>query len=367
MKLTDEKVSKLRASKKTLGAEVKKLPPAVFNLYPRSFMSILASPPGVGKTWLTLYIAAAGSIGYDVLGKPIIPVKTVIMSGETGTDMLIRRLQSTNWIYDEKNVSLYSSFDLNMAGINTNLETEEGRAIFIQILTDEQPDCVIFDTLIAFHEFDESNQKEMTRLFLYLCKLAHAFNFALVLNHHTRKRSAQNPNRALEQDDIIGSSAGIRLAAAAFILQPQDEERTAFVLKNVKSWSKKIPSISFTMKEKPIDFIIKNNAIEDETIKDEVKTIVLQNAIKGACFRVKDMAIKLDCTERTIRRYLEEYTMPDEELGTILLNRIQVGAETLYVGTLTLAELSSYKKQAGLMEVNNAEAKYKPAFTGNVF
>ena len=372
MKLTDEQRKKIKAQRKTLADRPKEKPELVFGLFPKGFMSIVASPPGIGKTWLTLYITANGSKGYDVFGQVDVVQKSVIMSGETGVDMLIQRINQTPWEFDPDKVALYSSFQMSMAGIETNLNTEEGRNTLVEIIVDEHPDVLFFDTLISFHSFDESKQAEMSRLYLFLCKLATTFNFALVLNHHTRKRSSQNPNRTLTQDDIIGTSAGIRLASYAYVLQPNEEDEdkgASFVLKNVKAWGKRTKPIGFFMAEYGhgrVDFIVKYDGVEDETIKAKVRTTVLQNAVKGAVFRVKDMAVRFRTTDRTVRKYLEAYTTPDEDTGTILLNRLMIGTETLYVGNLTLAELSTYKKEAGLMDVNDEMAEYKPSYTGSL-
>lgn len=370
MQLTDEQKKKIKAQRKTLADKPKERPELVFGLFPKGFMSMLASPPGIGKTWLTLYLTTAGSLGYDVFGHVDVVRKSVIMSGETGVDMLIQRIHQTNWEYKPENVSLYSSFQMSMAGIETSLNTEEGRNTLIEILTEEHPDIVFFDTLISFHSFDESKQAEMSRLYLFLCRLASMFDFALVLNHHTRKRSSQNPNRTLSQDDIIGTSAGIRLASYAYVLQPnEDEDKTSFVLKNVKAWGKKTKPIGFFMADYgqgKVEFIVKYDGVEDETIKEKVRTTVLQNAVKGSVFRVKDMAVKFRTTDRTVRKYLEAYAEPDPDTGTILLNRLTLGTETLYIGNLTLAELSSYKKEIGAMDVNAETSEYKPSYSGSI-
>lgn len=372
MQLTNEKKNKLKQQQRSLNDELKAQPELVLGLFPRGFMSLVASPPGIGKTWLTLFLCSNGSLGYDYLGRSIRPAKAIIMSGETGIDMLIHRIHKTNWPYDANKIILYSSFQMSMAGIECSLNTEEGRQVLLEIIMEHSPDIIIFDTLISFHTFDESKQQEMSRLYLYLCKLASTFNFALVLNHHTRKRSSQNPNRALEQDDIIGTSAGIRLAASAFVLQPNEDETdsTSFVLKNVKSWSKRISQITFRLRDiggNKVDFYVDSKLDDDDTVKHKVIVAVLKNAVKGSVFRVKDMAVRFHSTERTIRKYLEAYCQPDEETGTVLLNRIQIGAETLYVGTLTLAELASYKKNTGQMGINAEEIDYKPNYSGTLF
>ena len=338
------------------------IPERIFGLYPRGYMSILASPPGLGKTWLTLYLCACGSEGVTVLGEKSRPVKAVIMSGETGVDLLLTRIRQTEWEIDKSLVSMYSAFELSMAGINPAINTPEGRAVLLNIIERERPDVVIFDTLISFHSFDESDQKEMTRVYLYLCKLAATFSFAIVLNHHTRKRSQQNPNKIFSQDDVIGSSSSIRLASDVYILQDMaDEGATGFYLMNVKSWGKRIPTVKFLIHEDDGRFdFTKSFEMNSSSIRSQVRDCVFKFGSIGSAFRPKEMSIRFRTSEKLIRRYLSELTVPDEEDGAIVLKPVSLGGENMFVGNLSLGELSAYKQRHNIETPKGFNSPYVP-------
>ena len=247
----------------------------IAGLFPRGYLSIVASSAGTGKTWLMQYITCQLSIGGNILNglARSKPLKSVILSGETGNELLNRRLGKTNWQYNPDNISVYSAIDIGIAGINTMINTEEGRENIIAIIANERPDIVFFDTLISFHSLDESRQGDMTGVYIFCLRLAKAFNCAVVCNHHTRKRPADNPNRAQNQDDVIGSSAGVRLANAVYIISAQEDDTTGksiMTVKNVKNWDRKTPPFkySFCEKEGYTDFSVSFMVAPDWSMRE---------------------------------------------------------------------------------------------------
>lgn len=223
-------------------------------MFPRGYFSLIASPPGTGKTWLMQYLCCRLSVGGNILGglrTRQAPCKCLIFAGETGRDLLIRRLKLTVWECNPDLLHVYDAIELQRHNVNVMLNEEEGRSTFLSILAAEAPDVVFIDTLISFHSADESKQAEMSGLYRFLLKAAHACQCAIICNHHTRKRNVKNPVAQLGQDDVIGTSAGVRLAASVFIAEAEgdrenltDDEFPAVWIRNVKSWDKKIPPFS---------------------------------------------------------------------------------------------------------------------------
>lgn len=300
----------------------------IAGLYPRGYMSIFAAQAGTGKTWFMEYIACALSRGGNILDGLVANskrMKSVIFAGETGKYLLAKRLQATNWNYDKSRIKVYDAIELQREEIPILLNTTEGRATLITIMEQEKPDVIFFDTLISFHSADESKQGEMTSIVAFLLKIAEAFNCAVVLNHHLRKRSNKTFKAKTTvtptQDDVIGSNVAVRMAASVFIAYAADEEEAEeaatfngmplVTIKEVKSWDKKVPIFSYQMihdDAEKIDFVIewgKNAVSQERSLRERVSALVNSHET-GAILSADDVARELNTGKDNARKYMEE-------------------------------------------------------------
>ena len=296
----------------------------IAGLYPRGFMSIVAAQAGTGKTWFMQYVACRLSVGGNILGGLVTKskaYKTVIFAGETGKDLLNLRLKATCWSYNKPRLRVYDAVEMQIAEIPIMLNTPEGRTTFIAILAHEQPDLVFFDTLISFHTADESKQAEMQGIYTFILKTANAFNCAIVLNHHTRKRSTKAPvGQGYTQDDVIGSNAGVRLASNVLILTQdkdaltEDEGMPKVTVRNVKSWNKRLPSFSYQFitdeASGKLDFAIDwGTTAENEawSLRERVERLINSHEA-GAVLTPEAVASSLVTSKDNARKYLDEFT-----------------------------------------------------------
>lgn len=311
----------------------------IAGLYPRGYLSLYAAPAGTGKTWFMQYISCRVSCGGNILAG-LVPkskkMKTVIMAGETGKYLLDKRLQATCWAYDKKRIHVYDAVEMQRDEIPIMLNTDEGKASLITILDYEKPDLLFIDTLISFHTADESKQGEMTGLYTFLLRLAKEFNCAIVLNHHTRKRSTKNPNAKMTQDDIIGSSAAVRLCSCAYIGErivdevEDDEGMPTIRVKNVKTWDKRLPDFSYKFITDEatgrIDFAIdwgSNARTEEWSLRERVSSLVATFEV-GAMLKADIIAAELCTSKDSARKYLDE--LADKRV----LDRYKLMGETLW-------------------------------------
>lgn len=293
--INTDKVSKLSRVMRRLNRndQVKEIE-KIAGLFPRGFYSIVASMAGTGKTWLMQYICCQLSLGGEILNglstEP--PRKCLIFSGETGSDLLTLRLKKSAWKNDPTNVIIYSALEMATLGLNCWINTTDGQDTIANVLAIERPDIVFFDTLISFHTADESKQGEMTSLYTWLARVAKFYNCAIVCNHHTRKRPPQNTTKKFTQEDVIGSSAGVRLAANVFIITSQDKNNGGFIntVDNPKSWDKKTPPFTyeFIRTEKGIDFKV------DINLKPEMSVPIrffswIKSLAPGSLFSLQDV------------------------------------------------------------------------------
>ena len=335
MKISQEEAKKILAFGREINrenniAEIEK----IAGMFPRGHISIVASMAGTGKTWFTEYVACQLSIGGKVLGG-LVPrskkMKSVIMAGETGTELLNYRLAQTPWQYDSTRIRAYNAVEMVMNNVPCMINTPEGQRTITTIFAVEKPDIVFFDTLISFHSADESKQAEMTNIYMFLLKLASVFNCAVVVNHHTRKRPANFVGKRYTQDDIIGSSVGARLCASAYIIMAEEngDGTSKMTVYNPKSWLKKTPEFEYK-------FVTTEEGLTDFTISFQItnKNLLwsirerLANLIKsleaGAVLKTADVAKELDASTENLRYYMEEATKRG------ILRKSKLAGETVY-------------------------------------
>ena len=310
MQITKDELSRVKSFRRELYrddiTEIEK----IAGLYPRGYISINASEAGTGNTWLMEFITCQLSIGGTILNGLEIdakPRKIVIMSGETGAELLNIRLASSNWEYNPQNISVYNSIDMGINGLPYLLNTPEGQHTLKIIMSAEKPDIIYFDTLISFHTADESKQADMISIYLFLAKIAKHYKCAVVLNHHTRKRPANQSTRAFNQDDVIGSSTGVRLANAVYLISAQENSNTITV-KNVKAWDKKLKPFTYTFinRDGYTDFDI-NLHIEPEYSTDDKFQELINSLNDGALITISETAKNLQITKRIARYHLEKF------------------------------------------------------------
>ena len=321
MKISSERIKKLKSFRHSLNADCDFEIERIGGLFPRGYLSIVASPAGIGKTWFMLYLICNLSVGGEVLGGLKInskPQRVLVMSGETGNKLLDKRVSQTCWKFNRQNISIYNALDFVVEGIDIMLNSTEGQENIFAIVSDFRPDVIFFDTLISFHTLDEIKQGGMTKIYMFLSRIAHIFNCAVVCNHHTRKRSTSHPDREQTQDDVIGTSAGVRLAHAVYMISSEDlgEGKSKLIIKNAKSWDKKIAPFSMTFIEKEgyIDFSIDLYIDEKWGVKQQVINVI-ENMDKSSVLKPSVLANTLHVSERRIRQLLDDFVDIDEKLS----------------------------------------------------
>jgi len=291
----------------------------VAGLFPRGYVSTVASMAGAGKTWLMEYLSCQLSIGGKILDGIVAkskPQKTLIFAGETGKKLLDKRLAKTNWCYQPENIIVYEAMKWAKLGVPYMMNTREGQETIAAVVEAERPAIVWFDTFLSFHTVDESNMADMNSLFQFLLRMASYYDMAIVLNHHTRKKPsrAKGEKHEYTQDDVIGSSTAARLSNAIYIITVEDLDagRSKQTVKNVKAWDKKVPPFTYKFVETDdgyTDFEIGfdtegNNSLW--SLRERLKEYINSMA-SGAIIQVADVSAYLKIHADTVRMYLDDY------------------------------------------------------------
>ena len=242
-----EEREKEREKKEVLAGNVCKLdptlqiPPQEFigGLFPRKFITLLAAPPGTGKTMFIQRAASDLSIGGTFFDGVVEdePVRTsLIFSGEAGYEMLIRRGASLKWRINPQRVLVVDQHKFEYSNIEIMIDEEEGWRNVERLVEMYSPDIVFWDTFSSFHDKDENKANEMKPLIRKIARLASEKNIAAVLVHHSRKRAASERNLSLNQDDVIGSSILNRLVALIIGIEPMKDNEKVLLVKPLKTW-----------------------------------------------------------------------------------------------------------------------------------
>lgn len=297
--------------------------------FPKEQVSVVASAPGTGKTWFVIKTAMDLSVGGFVFFNNVQaekPAKCVVMCGEGGFRMLTERRTMITTPCNPDNIAIYTLTDLAEAEVEISLDTKEGCDNLRKIITGEKADICFIDSFIAFRDEDESKQGDTSRALKRLITIARKTNCAIVLTHHTRKRKRGDIGEPT-QDDIIGSSAIIRLCATAWTMNvQQDNPYTSLAC--VKTWYRHPETLYWRLQEN-YDGTLRFERSLSETL-DQQKTKVqkyLALASAGDCYSIEMLQTLTFCSQKAIEDAMNEIA----ESGYGKLGYNSVGDRTITI------------------------------------
>ena len=243
----------LEAISHTLDPNIQ-LPPQEFigGLFPRKFLSLLIAPPGTGKTIFMQKFVSDLSIGgsiFDGFAEDEPPRKSLILAGEAGYELLVRRGASMKWSIDPMKVRVVDQYEAEIKNIPVMLDDPEGWLNVLRLVDMHKPDILFIDTLSSFHEKDENKATEMKPIIKRLSSLARDKNIAIVPVHHSRKRLSHERSLSLNQDDVIGSSIINRLVGLIICIEPMKDDENVLLVRPLKSWFSTFMPFTYTLKQ----------------------------------------------------------------------------------------------------------------------
>ena len=214
--------------------EVSPEPELLGGYFPRGQVSVVASKPGTGKTWLMLLLAKKMSESLCTC---------TILNGECGIGVLAQRVKLLQW--NLPHVGVYDlSESLSYGGLM--LDDKSGWENITKICKADATDCLYVDSLVSFMNADESELRGTRSVLARLLRLATTLDIAIVLNHHLRKSSSEQSSSGVTLDDVIGSSAISRIACNVYGVKAGINGSGA-TLTCLKTWYRKPQDLSFRL------------------------------------------------------------------------------------------------------------------------
>ena len=355
-------------------------PEMIGGIFPRGGVSVIAGQQGTGKSLFMQKFCCDISMGGSILdgfSESISPVKSLYLIGEFSANGMNHRAQTANWQYDRENLILYEIRDFLINNIPLGLSTEEGFENIRQLIKEEKPDIVVFDSMMSFLSCNESDMQEMQAGFSKLLRIADEAKCAVVLVHHIRKRKAIERNNRLHMDDIIGSSIITRNASVAIGIEniKIDGENHIYV-SSLKTWYAPIEEFSFQVVRdsmkifRGLEFnLTPKNPVANKT--ESIEHAVFKTYGDGSEFTVADIAEETGASESMIRKTLLEWKKSKRLKSTgkgknisytvIMQNYQNVRQTQSYQGkysATTVAECSGIERD--FYDSDNAVAEYSP-------
>ena len=175
--------------------------------------------------------------------------KVLILAGEAGYELLLRRAASMKWAVNPQNVLVLDQYEAESKDLSIMLDSEEGWENIVRLADMYKPDVIFIDTLSSFHDSDEIKGTEMKPILRKSAKLARDMNIAVVLVHHSRKRAAKERTLSLNQDDVVGSGMFNRLVGLIVGIEPMKEDEKTLLVRPLKSWFSTFMPFTYSLRE----------------------------------------------------------------------------------------------------------------------
>ena len=201
--------------------------------YIRSYVSVMASAGGMGKSSVQLVEAASVALGKPLLGEPVHePCKVWIINLEDPLEEMQRRMAAVMMHYEikaqdiEGKVFLDAGRDIQMIFAKQTRDgleiVEEFVEYMIKVINEQGIGLVFIDPWVAaIGQINENDNAAMNAAVGAVRAIADATDAAIVLTHHIRKQNGEDATI----DSVRGAGSLIGAARAARILNrvSQDE------------------------------------------------------------------------------------------------------------------------------------------------
>lgn len=270
---------------------------------------IIAGPPGIGKTWISLDLALSVASGQPFLDRFKTTQGPVLIIDEEGH--AYGNYSRFSMLVNGKDLRVpISDIDLRLAiGKGIRLDTDTGISTVRRLVERYRPSLVIADALVRFHGSDENSSSDMARFFAISKTLMANYGCAVCFVHHTRKPAITDVG---DVADLMRGSGEIRAWPDTIMVVRRGSDATELRVDHAKSrWSRELSPFAVRM----LIYEDQNHAtlsytgdIEPESrgAGNTMSAIerVLQSDLSGSG-TTRQIAAAMRLSEQTVKRHLD--------------------------------------------------------------
>lgn len=271
----------------------------------RGLVAILTADTGVGKSLLVAAIIAAAVKRTELLGEPVTAERVLLIDRENGIRMLRGRLRGMLLGGSDREDELPAHAEEFAARVAVSPKTAGGTITLARLeaaIVAHRAEVVFIDTLIiAFAVEDISSNSEAAKVMSALGRLAARLDVTIVLLHHDRKQSKDNPGGLSYGQESMGARQWTGQCEAMLRLirgskQREDFDTGGYIGRtHVKLAIEKLrdgierPPLAITIESEyaPDDTIVWSRVIEDPSGG-------VPNATQDLCSRIAGLLEDLD-------------------------------------------------------------------------
>ena len=165
-------------------------------LWGRRAQGVLGGAAKLGKSWLGLDLAVSVATGTPCLDHfPVDdPGPVLIYMAEDDAPIVRARLEA---LCQRRGVAL-SALDVHVITVPVlRLDDEGDRERLSATIRQHEPRMLLLDPLVRLHRLNENKAQEISGLLGYLTELQRTHELAVIVVHHTSKKSRSRPGQSL--------------------------------------------------------------------------------------------------------------------------------------------------------------------------
>lgn len=296
---------------------------------------IIDGDPGVGKTWLGLFLAAAMSQGWEMPdattgdfreGHVTQPRRNVIyMTAEDGLeDTLTKRLNLLG--ADSHHIYFLTGKRRNDSDVDMELSIQDTE-VMRRAITDLNPAIIIVDPIQAFlgPKIDIHRANQVRTVMSRFSKLAEEGYCAVVLLRHLNKRDKGKPiYRGMGSVDFTAAARTVLM-----LVKDNDEKRIIFPIKN-NLGAEGVP-VSFSLNEEGIEWTGKDDRTIEEVLYPNYEQYYKMPR-KNALMEAKVFLQSSLTTQKSVQQVTEEAGLRGISVRTLRRAREELGISSRKIG-----------------------------------
>lgn len=159
----------------------------VDQLFPVGSLNVIGGDSGIGKSWITLYLALCVASGKPFLGQlPVKKGKVLLIDEEDAMTLIHDRLKRLMKGMGLKDQALPVSFLVSQGVL---VDRSESYKALVNTVREQNPDLIVIDSLVRVHGADENSTSEISKVLVQIRHLTEECQRTVIMTHHTRKWS----------------------------------------------------------------------------------------------------------------------------------------------------------------------------------